>query len=70
MTAELARAGGVLGCGGLATLLVARPRTWRLGGLVAWGLGALLLAIYLLPHGHRAILAAAASSGRCPCGSR
>jgi putative inorganic carbon (HCO3(-)) transporter len=63
VTAELARLGGLLGCGGLAVLLVARPRTARLAGLVGWGLGALLLAVYLLPHGHRAILAAAAFVG-------
>ena len=63
MTAELARLGGVLGCGGLAALLVAADRRIRIAGLAAWALGALLLAIYLLPHGHRAILAAAAVAG-------
>ena len=63
MTAELARAGGVLGCAGLAILLVAPTRTLRLGGLGAWALGALVLAIYLLPHGHRPLLAAAAVVG-------
>jgi O-antigen ligase len=63
VTAELARAGGAIGCGGLATLLVAQPRAWRLGGLAAWGVGALLLALYLLPHSHRAILGAAAVLG-------
>ena len=34
-----------------------------MGGLAAWALGALLLAVYLLPHGHRTILAAAAVAG-------
>src|SRR5207237_1199089 len=63
LTAELARAGGVLGCAGLAILLVAPTRTLRLGGLSAWALGALVLAIYLLPHGHRPLLAAAAVVG-------
>jgi O-antigen ligase/polysaccharide polymerase Wzy-like membrane protein len=63
VTAELARLGGVLACGGLGVLLVARPRSVRLGALGAWGLGALLLAVYLLPAGHRAILAAAALAG-------
>src|SRR5439155_9351359 len=63
VTAELARLGGVLGSAGLAALLVATDRRIRIAGLVAWALGALLLAVYLLPHGHRAILAAAAVAG-------
>ena len=63
MTAELARAGGVLGSAGLAALLLAVPRVWRIAGLAAWGLGALLIAVYLLPHGHRPILGAAAVVG-------
>jgi putative inorganic carbon (HCO3(-)) transporter len=63
VTAELARAGGVVGCLGLALLLVAPGRALRLAGLAAWALGALGLAIYLLPHGHRPLLAAAAVVG-------
>jgi len=63
LTAELARAGGLVGCVGLAVLLVAPTRMVRLAGLVAWALGALGLAIYLLPHGHRPLLAAAAVLG-------
>ena len=63
MTAELARAGGLVGCGGLAVLLVAPTRTLRFAALAAWALGALGLAIYLLPHGHRPLLAAAAVVG-------
>ncbi|HYZ78587.1 MAG TPA: O-antigen ligase family protein [Gaiellaceae bacterium] len=63
MTAELARAGGVVGCAGLALLLVAPSRALRLAGLVAWALGAAGLAVYLLPHGHRPHLAAAALVG-------
>jgi putative inorganic carbon (hco3(-)) transporter len=63
VTAELARAGGVVGCAGLALLLVAPRRALRLTGLAAWALGALGLAVYLLPHGHRPLLAAAAVVG-------
>ncbi|HEX6700803.1 MAG TPA: O-antigen ligase family protein [Gaiellaceae bacterium] len=63
MTAELARLGGVLGCGGLAVLLVATDRRARMAGLVGVGVGALLLAVYLLPHGHRPLLAAAGIVG-------
>lgn len=63
MTAELARAGGPLACAGLAVLYVAPRRAWRLAGLGAWALGTLLLAVYLAPHGHRAVLAGAAVLG-------
>jgi putative inorganic carbon (hco3(-)) transporter len=63
MTAELARAGGLVGCAGLALLLVAPTRVLRLAGLAAWALGAVLLAVYLLPEGHRPLLAAAAGVG-------
>jgi O-antigen ligase len=63
VTAELARAGGVIGCAGLAVLLVATTRPLRLAGVAAWGAGAALLALYLLPEGHRSLLAAAACAG-------
>ena len=63
MTAELARAGGVLGPAGLAVLLVAPARLQRLAGLAAWALGVLLLAVYLAPKGHRPLLLAAAVLG-------
>jgi putative inorganic carbon (hco3(-)) transporter len=63
VTAELARAGGVIGALGLAVLIVAPTRAQRLAGLGAWALGALLLAIYLLPEGHRPLLAAVAVLG-------
>jgi putative inorganic carbon (hco3(-)) transporter len=63
VTAELARAGGVLGAGGLAVLLVAQSRLQRLAGLAAWALGALLLAVYLAPKSHRPLLVAAAVVG-------
>jgi hypothetical protein len=63
VTAELARVGGPLACAGLAALYVAPTRARRLAGLAAWVLGTLLLAVYLAPHGHRAVLAAAAALG-------
>jgi hypothetical protein len=63
LTAELARAGGLVGCVGLAALLVAPARALRLAGLAACVLGAAGLAVYLLPHGHRPLLAAAAVVG-------
>jgi O-antigen ligase len=63
VSSELARAGGVVGAAGLAVLLVAPARVQRLAGLAAWALGAILLAAYLLPHGHRPLLAAAAVVG-------
>jgi putative inorganic carbon (HCO3(-)) transporter len=63
VTSELARAGGVIGAAGLAVLFVAPSRVQRLAALGAWALGALLLALYLAPHGHRPLLAAAAVVG-------
>jgi O-antigen ligase len=63
MTAELARAGGVVGSLGLGLLLVAPGRWQRLAGLVAWALGAILLAVHLAPSGHRPLLAGAAVVG-------
>jgi O-antigen ligase len=63
VTAELARAGGIVGTAGLALLLVGRPGWQRLAGLGASGLGVVLLAAYLLPHGHRPLFAGAAVVG-------
>jgi O-antigen ligase len=63
VTTELARAGGVVGPAGLALLIVAPARLQRLTGLAAWALGAALLAVYLAPKGHAALLAAAAVLG-------
>jgi O-antigen ligase len=63
LTAELARAGGVLGAAGLAVLIAAPGRSYRLGGLGAWALGIVLLAVYLAPDGHRPLLAGAAVLG-------
>src|ERR1051325_730831 len=61
--AELARAAGPVGAAGLGALFLAPARTHRLAGLVAWALAGLALAIYLAPHGHHAVLAAAAVAG-------
>jgi O-antigen ligase len=63
VTSELARAGGVVGAAGLAVLLVAPSRVQRLAALGAWALGAVVLALYLAPHGHRPLLAGAAVFG-------
>jgi O-antigen ligase len=63
VTSELARAGGVIGAAGLAVLLVAPSRVQRLAALGAWAIGALLLALYLAPDGHRPLLAGAAVVG-------
>jgi O-antigen ligase len=60
VTAELARAGGVIGCAGLALLLVAPRRDLRLAGLGLWALGGAALIPYLAPGGHRSVLGAAA----------
>src|SRR5207248_10337109 len=46
-----------------APLLLAPTRALRLAGLAACALGAVGLAVYLLPHGHRPLLAAAAVVG-------
>ncbi|MGB2953205.1 MAG: O-antigen ligase family protein [Gaiellaceae bacterium] len=63
MTAELARAGGVIGAAGLGLLLVAPRRDLRLAGLGALVLGCALLAWYLAPHGHAKELGAVAVLG-------
>jgi len=55
--------GGVVGSLGLALLLVAPSRVQRLVGLGAWALGAILLAVYLAPHGHRPLLGGLAVVG-------
>ncbi len=60
MTAELARAGGVLAAAGLAVVFVAPGRWPRLGGLGAWALGGAALLLYLEPFGELDGLAAAA----------
>jgi len=58
-----AQAAGAVGALGLALLLVATRRDLRIAGLVGWALGCAGLAIYLAPHGHHRVLAAAAVFG-------
>ena len=60
---ELARLGGPLACAGLVALYVAPRREARIAGLLAWALGGLMLTVYLAPHAHRSLLAAAALLG-------
>ncbi|MBA3717933.1 MAG: hypothetical protein H0W87_06890, partial [Actinobacteria bacterium] len=63
MTADLARAGGPIACAGLALLLLATRRDLRLAGLGACTVGAVLLAAYLAPSGHRPLMAVAGVVG-------
>jgi O-antigen ligase len=63
VTAELARVAGPVGVAGLGALFLAPARSHRLAGLVVWALAALALALYLAPHGHRALLAGAGVAG-------
>jgi hypothetical protein len=63
VTSEVARAAGAVGGLSLALLLVAPRRELRLGGLAGWAVGCALLAMYLAPHGHHRVLAAAAVVG-------
>jgi O-antigen ligase len=63
MTAELARAGGPLAAAGLSALVVVQPPRWRLAGLVALAVGAVLLVPLLVPSGQGAALAGVAVVG-------
>jgi hypothetical protein len=63
VTAGVAQAAGVVGALGVATLIVATRRDLRVAGLVAWAVGCLGLTLYLAPHGHHRVLAAAAVVG-------
>jgi putative inorganic carbon (HCO3(-)) transporter len=58
-----AQAAGALGALGLALLIVAPRKDQRIAGLVAWAIGCGGLAIYLAPHGHHRVLAAAVVFG-------
>lgn len=68
MTAGVAQAAGALGALGLAVLIVAPRREARIAGLAAWALGCAGLVIYLAPHGHHRLLAAAAVLGMVAAG--
>ena len=64
MSAELlAQVGGPVAAGGLAVLVLARPRAARLAGLAGWVVGMALFVPYLAPSGSAARLAAAALGG-------
>ena len=68
MSAGVAQAAGALGALGLALLIVAPRREARIAGLVAWALGCGGLVIYLAPHGHHRLLAAAVVFGVAAAG--
>jgi hypothetical protein len=59
----VAQAAGAVGALGLALLVVAPRRDLRVAGLTAWALGCAGLTVYLAPHGHHRLLAAAAVFG-------
>jgi O-antigen ligase len=63
VSSEVARAAGAIGGVGLVLLLIAPRRDLRRAGLGGWVLGCALLAVYLAPHGHHRVLAAAAVVG-------
>ncbi len=60
MSQGVAQAAGAIGGLGLALLFIAPRRDLRIAGLVAWAAGCAALTIYLAPHGHHRLLAAAA----------
>jgi putative inorganic carbon (HCO3(-)) transporter len=57
VAAQILGAGGALG---LAALMVSTRRDLRIAGLFAWAVGCGALTVYLAPHGHHRLLAAAA----------
>jgi len=63
VSAGVAQAAGAVGALGVAALIVAPRRDLRVAGLAAWALGCAGLAVYLAPHGHHRLLAAAAVFG-------
>jgi len=63
VTAGAAQAAGAVGALGLAVLILATRREVRIAGLAGWALGCAGLAVYLAPHGHHRLLAAAAIFG-------
>jgi O-Antigen ligase len=68
VTAHAAQAAGAVGALGLALLIAATRREARIAGLAAWALGCAGLAVYLAPHGHHRLLAAAAVLGALGAG--
>ena len=63
MSSGAAQAAGALGALGLALLIAAPRKDLRVAGLAAWALGCAGLAVYLAPHGHHRLLAAAVVFG-------
>jgi putative inorganic carbon (HCO3(-)) transporter len=63
MSNGVAQVAGAIGALGLALLFVAPRRDLRIAGLLAWAVGCAGLTIYLAPHGHLRVLAAAAVFG-------
>jgi len=63
VSAGVAQAAGAVGAIGLALLVVAPRRDLRVAGLAGWALGCAGLTVYLAPHGHHRLLAAAAVVG-------
>ncbi|HET7646999.1 MAG TPA: O-antigen ligase family protein [Gaiellaceae bacterium] len=63
MTAGAAQVLGAVGGVGLGTLIAAHRRDLRVAGLAAWAVGCAGLVVYLAPHGHHRLLAAAAVLG-------
>lgn len=63
MSATAAQISGAVGALGLALLIVGPRRNARVAGLAAWALGCGGLTVYLAPHGHHRLLAAAAVVG-------
>ena len=63
MSAGAAQVAGAIGAVGLAALMAAHRRDLRLAGLGAWAVGCAGLVVYLAPHGHHRLLAAAAVLG-------
>ncbi len=63
MSGSAAQVLGAVGAGGLSVLILATRRDVRIGGLAAWAVGCVGLAVYLAPHGHHRLLAVAAVVG-------
>jgi O-antigen ligase len=63
VTSALAHAGGAVGSLGLALLVLANDRRWRLAGLVAWAGGCATLTLWLAPAGHHRAYAMAGVAG-------
>jgi putative inorganic carbon (hco3(-)) transporter len=63
VSAGAAQVAGAVGGIGLALLVAANRRDARIAGLAGWAVGCAGLTVYLAPHGHHRLLAAAAVFG-------